>query len=111
VDGVSSGMIVDFLVDPSFPGVGNLLLNRLLRFFVDNNMDLAGSLMLPQTGESRVLKDNGFFTCPKALEPQPFPVIYRRLSPQTEGNHGEGTPDPFLQLNHWFLTMGDYDAI
>ena len=113
VEGMSSGMIVDFLVDPSVPEAGSFLLNRLLRFFVDNNMDLAGSLMLPQTEESRILKANGFFTCPKALEPQPFPVIYRRLRPQEEGegNPGAGTSDPLLQLNHWFLTMGDYDAI
>jgi len=104
-------MIVDFLVDPSLPDAGNFLIDRLLRFFVANNMDLAGSLMLPQTEESRILKANGFFTCPKALEPQPFPVIYRKFSPQWEGNPGEVTPDPFLQLNHWFLTMGDYDAI
>ena len=111
VEGMSAGMIVDFLVDPNVPAAGNSLINHLLRFFIDNNMDLAGSLMLPQTEESRILKANGFFTCPKALEPQPFPVIYRRLSPQGEGNHEEGTSDPFLQLNHWFLTMGDYDAI
>ncbi|TGE33813.1 GNAT family N-acetyltransferase [Desulfosporosinus sp. Sb-LF] len=103
VEGMASGMIVDFLVDPNVTDAGNLLINRLLRFFVDNNMDLAGSLMLPHTEESHILKANGFFTCPKALEPQPFPVIYRRLIPQEE--------DPFLQLNHWFLTMGDYDAI
>lgn len=102
VAGLTSGMIVDFLVDPSVPAAGNSLINRLLRFFVDNNMDLAGSLMLQYTEESRILKANGFFTCPKALEPQPFPVIYRKLSPQGEEN---------LQLNHWFLTMGDYDAI
>ncbi|KUO72781.1 MAG: hypothetical protein APF81_00735 [Desulfosporosinus sp. BRH_c37] len=106
VEGMPSGMIVDFLVDPSVPDAGNFLLNRLLRFFVDNNMDLAGSLMLPQTEESRILKAHGFFTCPKALEPQPFSVIYRRLSPLVNGNQ-----DQFLQLKHWFLTMGDYDAI
>jgi hypothetical protein len=113
VDGMSTGMIVDFLVDPSVPGTGNFLINRLLRYFVDNNMVLAGSLMLPHTEESHILKANGFFTCPKALEPQPFPVIYRKLRPQEvgEGYPGEGTSDPFLQLNHWFLTMGDYDAI
>lgn len=117
VEGISSGMIVDFLVDPSVPAAGTLLLNRLLRFFVDNNMDLAGSLMLPHTEESRILKANGFITCPKALEPQPFPVIYRRLSPHGEEEREEKadqvkrTQDPLLQLNHWFLTMGDYDAI
>lgn len=70
-------------------------------------MDLAGSLMLPHTEESRILKAEGFFTCPKALEPQPFPVIYRRFSP----SFGEDYNDSFLQLNRWFLTMGDYDVI
>lgn len=111
VAAMPTGMIVDFLVNPSVPDAGDLLIKRLLRFFDENNMDLAGSLMLQHTEESRLLKANGFFTCPKALEPQPFPVIYRRLSPQGEENHGEGTPDTFLQLNRWFLTMGDYDAI
>lgn len=117
VEGMSSGMIVDFLVDPSAPVVGNLLINRLLQFFVDSQMELAGSLMLPHTEESRLLKANGFFTCPKAFEPQPFPVIYRRLSTNTDVANSQGganpdpCPDPCLQLNHWFLTMGDYDAI
>ncbi|HBW37914.1 GNAT family N-acetyltransferase [Desulfosporosinus sp. BICA1-9] len=118
VEGLSSGMIVDFLIDPCVPDAGTLLINRLLRFFVDNNMDMAGSLMMPHTEESRLLKGNGFFTCPKALEPQPFPVIYRRLRLQGGGvgshekeDHGDGVQDPFLQRNHWFLTMGDYDAI
>lgn len=116
VAAMPTGMVVDFLVDPSVPDTGDLLIKSLLRFFVQNNMDLAGSLMLQHTEESRLLKANGFFTCPKALEPQPFPVIYRRLSPQGEEHHGdenhnEGTPDPLLPLNHWYLTMGDYDAI
>ncbi|MHB1651888.1 MAG: GNAT family N-acetyltransferase [Desulfitobacteriaceae bacterium] len=118
VEAMSTGMIVDFLVDPSLPAAGKYLVNRLLRFFVANNMDLAGSLMLPHTEESRILKANGFFTCPKALEPQPFPVIYRRLRPPLEEEAAkakvkeeEDYDDSFLQLNRWFLTMGDYDVI
>jgi len=103
VNGMSSGMIVDFLVDPRHPAAGNKLVRRLLRFFVANNMDLAGSLMLSHTEESRILKAEGFFTCPKALEPQPFPVVYRSFSPPLE--------DPYLDLKRWFLTMGDYDVI
>ncbi|SHH30537.1 GNAT family N-acetyltransferase [Desulfosporosinus lacus] len=112
VASMSSGMIVDFLVDSEHPAAGNCLVNTLLRFFVDKNMDLAGSLMMPHTEESRILKGNGFFTCPKSFEPQPFPVIYRRLGP-LKGNYKEGEKDddPFLRLNQWFLTMGDYDVI
>jgi len=118
VEAMSSGMIVDFLVDPSHPAAGNSLINQLLHFFAANSMDLAGSLMLPHTEESHLLKAEGFFTCPKALEPQPFPVIYRRLSSpfeeeavQGQVNEQEDYHDPLLQLNQWFLTMGDYDVI
>jgi len=118
VDAMSTGMIVDFLVDPTLPVAGKYLVNRLLRFFVSNNMELAGSLMLPHTEESRILKAQGFFTCPKALEPQPFPVVYRKFSPpldeqavKAEVKEAEDSSDPFLQLSRWFLTMGDYDVI
>lgn len=103
VEGMSSGMIVDFLVDPRYPAAGNKLVRHLLRFFVTNNMDLAGSLMLSHTEEARILKTEGFFTCPKTLEPQPFPVVCRSFSPPLE--------DQFLDLSRWFLTMGDYDVI
>ncbi|MHB8073368.1 GNAT family N-acetyltransferase [Desulfosporosinus fructosivorans] len=121
VDAMASGMIVDFLIDPSHPATGSLLVNRLLRFFVDNKMDLAGSLMMPHTEEARILKANRFFTCPKALEPQPFRVVYRRFKPALGDENAkmsvkvnekeENNGDSFLQLNHWFLTMGDYDVI
>jgi len=109
---MDSGMIVDFLVDPSHPAAGSVLVNRLLRFFVDQKMELAGSLMLPHTEEFGFLKANSFFTCPKFLEPQPFRVIYRRFSSlKGDPKEGEKNDDPFLQLNQWFLTMGDYDVI
>lgn len=110
--GITSGMIVDFLVDPSHSAAGNCLINALLHFFIQNDMSLAGSLMLPHTEESRLLKAEGFITCPKALEPQPFPVIYRRFKPlKGYPKEGEKDSDPLLQLKHWFLTMGDYDVI
>lgn len=113
VAGMSSGMIVDFLVAPGHPAASKYLVSHLLHTFSANKMDLAGSLMLSHTEESRILKEVGFFTCPKVLEPQPFPVIYRKLgSPgEKDSNHGEEIPDPFLQLNNWFITMGDYDVI
>ena len=104
VASMASGMIVDFLMAPGHPAGGSCLVNTLLSFFAEQKLELAGSLLLPHTEEARILKKNGFFTCPKALQPQPFPVVYRRLNSGTE-------KDPFLQLNHWFLTMGDYDVI
>lgn len=119
VAGMDSGMVVDFLVEPGHPAAGDILLQRLLRFFAANNMDLAGSLMLPHAEEYRLLKANGFFTCPRALEPQPFPVIYQSFAPRNDQEEAAFQPDkpnsnaddPFCQLNRWFLTMGDYDAV
>lgn len=104
VSDLASGMIVDFLVNPDYPETGRLLLSHLLGYFSSKKMELAGALMLPHTEEFRILKAHRFFTCPQFLEPQPFRIVYRRfLPPETE--------DFFLQLNNWFLTMGDYDVI
>lgn len=113
---INSGMVVDFLVDPKHPDAGGCLIRSLLRHFIQQGMNLAGSLMLPHTEESDLLKSEGFFTCPKALEPQPFPVVYRSFKPsdkftQEASQKGEKDSDPLLQLNRWFLTMGDYDVI
>ena len=126
VDGIASGMVVDFLVEPGHAAAGHALLRRLLQDFAGKGMELAGCLMLSHTEESRILKANRFFTCPKSLEPQPFPLIYRRFtSPEKETPEDHGpehqaarspespgrSEDPFLKLKNWFLTMGDYDAV
>ncbi|MHB8125722.1 MAG: GNAT family protein [Desulfitobacteriaceae bacterium] len=103
VQGITSGMIVDFLIDETHPQAGQALLSRILTYFQDQNMQLAGTLMLEHCQEFKLLKQQGFFKCPKTLEPQPFPVIYRSHSTDLNNN--------FLQLNNWFLTMGDYDVI
>jgi GNAT superfamily N-acetyltransferase len=107
VQGMQAGMIVDVLVVEGLPrSAGRALVGSLLRDFAARGAELAGSLMLPHTEESRLLKAAGFLTCPRSLEPQPFPVIYRRLK-----NPDESSPDPLADLSRWFLTMGDYDVI
>ncbi len=103
VEGISSGMIVDFLVDRAHPQAGHALLSQILAVFQDQNMQLAGTLMLEHCQEYKLLKQHGFFKCPKTFEPQPFPVIYR--------SHNTDSTTEFPQLNNWFLTMGDYDVI
>lgn len=104
VDGISSGMIVDFLIGSEDGLAGEILVNSIIKYFVDKNVDLVGTLMLPHTNEYNILRKNKFYICPKFLEPQPFPVIYRS---HTYGGNNELMYD----LKNWFLTMGDYDVI
>jgi len=104
VSSISSGMIVDFLVLPQHTQAADALIQTLLQFFVQNGMELAGSLMMNHAEEYRYLLSNGFFKCPKSLEPQPFPLIYR-------AHPGFVEDHTFQNFNNWFITMGDYDAI
>ena len=105
VANISSGMIVDFLVLPHHTHAADALIQSLLQFFVKSGMELAGSLMMSHSEEYRSLSNTGFFKCPKSLEPQPFPVIYRAHT-NFDKDHAA-----FRNFNNWFLTMGDYDVI
>ncbi len=107
VAGISSGMVVDMLVAKGVPvEAGKSLVSHLLKDLAGQGASLAGSLMLPHTEEYRILRASGFFRCPRALEPQPFPLC---LLPLTEaGDSGRG---PLTDLARWFFTMGDYDVV
>lgn len=102
ISGVSCGMVVDFMVsgENSFI-MGKSLVEKLMFRFNEEGTVLAGCLMNSHTKEQNILKQSGFFQCPKRLEPQPFSVIYR--------NHADIQSKP--GFNEWFLTMGDYDVI
>ncbi len=107
VEGLRAGMVVDMLVIEGLPrSAGKLLLTVLLSDLAARGASTAGSLMLSHTEESRILRANGFLRCPRALEPQPFPFCYLRLTTDEKGG-----PDPLANLEQWFLTMGDYDVI
>jgi hypothetical protein len=101
--GIKCGMIVDFLILKKETNAGETLIREIMRYFISNNMELAGALMLKHTEEYTLLKRNFFCRCPHFLEPQPFPMIYRE--------HIEMDLKSLTNINHWFLTMGDYDVI
>ena len=104
VDGVNSGMIVDFLLNSNSSLVGDILVNTIIEYFKTKDIDLIGSLMLGHTLEYKTLKNNKFYKCPKKFEPQAFPVVYREHT--KVGNNQFAS-----KLENWFLTMGDYDVI
>jgi GNAT superfamily N-acetyltransferase len=106
VEGVACGMVVDLLVEPSQHGRlgGKMLLHHATRRFKQQDLDLAGCLMLPHAEEANLLRRQGYVLCPRALQPQPFHVILRM-------HNGEPDSRQLLDLRNWFLTMGDFDAI
>ncbi len=104
VAGMKCGMVVDFLVEKDHDGTGLALIHTMETFFYIQGVGLLGCLMQKHFEEAVCLKKAGFFICPRKLEPQPFAIIYRELTPDAALE----TIDDFSQ---WFFTMGDYDVI
>lgn len=104
VAGMKCGMVVDFLVEEEKKNVAMELLRHLEKYFYSQNVGLMGCLMQKNIEEASWLKKFGFFRCPKFMEPQPFPIIYRKF------NDFDGE-ELFEDFSNWFFTMGDYDVI
>ena len=100
--GMRAGLVVDLVVRPGDGAALAGLLEAALAEFATAQAALAVALASPHTEEHVGLRHAGFFPCPRALEPQPFPVILRR--------HAEAPPVPD-RLTAWLLAMGDYDAV
>lgn len=104
VAGMQCGMLADFIFAPGYAQQANILLRFMLRLMQNQGASIAGSLMLMHTEEASLLRKNGFFCCPKRLEPQPFPLIIKIFDPSLNKT---GIKD----LSNWFFCMGDYDVI
>jgi GNAT superfamily N-acetyltransferase len=106
IEGIACGMVVDFLIEPGECGRlgGEVLLQRAAEHFHQQDLDLAGCLMLPHADEIKALRRQGYLLCPRRLQPQPFRVVVR-------GFEGGQHSACLLDLRNWFLTMGDFDAI
>lgn len=106
VNGMNCGMIVDFLFDKGEIDCGNALIDQMKQYFDEKQVGLWGCLMNPVTEEAMCLKRADFFKCPRFLEPQPFPIIYRQFNSLEEEE--QRVTDKF---ENWFFTMGDYDVM
>lgn len=104
VAGMRCGMIVDFLVDRGCDDIGNMLIQKARSYFKDCQAGLSGCLMQSFTEEASMLRKNRYFRCPRFLEPQPFPIIFRQFHDIPENS-------VLNDFNNWFFTMGDYDVI
>ena len=106
IEEIPCGIVVDFLVESTPIGriAGKALLQTALRRFEDMNLDLAGCLMLPGVEEIELLVNQGFVKCPTWLLPQPLHILMHI-------DKDAPSRDMLGDLNSWFLTMGDYDAV
>ena len=96
------GMIVDFLFEKTKISEGTCLLQHVVKQFKTEGVSLMGCLMQEHFEEAVCLRKTGFFKCPKKLEPQPFPIIFRKF---------KNVPGETENFYNWFFTMGDYDVI
>lgn len=106
IEAIACGMVVDFLVEPTERGrlAGEVLLHEAAGHFQEQDLDLAGCLMLPHAEEIKLLRRQGYILCPRWLQPQPFPVILLV-------HDGAARTKNLQDFGSWFLTMGDFDAV
>lgn len=106
VEGVPCGMIVDILAAPT--PEGNKAAAAMIAAFNAHaraqGAALGLCLMLRQHPVVQALRRNGYFICPKPFRPREFPILLHWNSPGP-------APADLFDLNKWYLTMGDYDAV
>lgn len=98
------GMVANFLFLNDYEKEAKALLKHVLYILQEQGAILAGCLMQSFADEAKILRKFGFFVCPKALEPQPFPFII---------NVSDKNPNLHMTMDfkNWFFTMGDYDIV
>ena len=106
LEGVRTGLIMDFLVEPGSRGeqAGLQLAQESIGWFQSTQADLAGCLMLPHSQEYAILRRAGYVECPERFAPQAFRLTTISLSPQVSN-------DVLAQRNRWFVTMANHDAV
>ena len=106
IQGLSCGNIVDFLVMSTKIGqlAGEVLVYEAIRIFEGQDLDLVGCMMLPSAEEVKILRRQGLILCPTWLQPQPIPIILKADKDYPYWNQ-------LSDINNWFLTMGDHDAV
>lgn len=105
VAGMKCAMVADFLFVSGHEKAAKKMLRRLLVDLMHMGADVSGCMVSPNSEEAKMIRNMGFFRCPKKFEPIPFRFIFRQLD----------TTDDSLKIatdfKNWFFTMGDFDDI
>lgn len=106
IEGISTGLIMDLLVEPTRLGeeAGLLLIERAVDESEATGAALSGCLMLPHTQEYGLLKRMGYVEPPERFSPQAFRLMATCLSPEIPATY-------LAERTHWFMTMANHDAV
>lgn len=106
IESIPCAVLVDILVEKTPEGqrAARTLVAAFNRHARAQEAALGLCLMSRSSPIIRALRRNGYIICPKAFLPREFPILLHWNSPGP-------APADLLDLNNWYLTMGDYDAV
>ncbi len=104
VAGIRCAMLADLLFLKGHELEAKSLIRKVLNLLREQGADMAGCMMLSHCAEQLLLRQLGFFRCPKFMEPQPFPLCIHQFREPLESVN-------VADLKNWFFTMGDYDVV
>ena len=101
--GVETGMILDFLTEPSQRGqvAGLRLITAATQTLKQAGSAAVVCRMLRHTEECHLLRRQGYVLLPARLDPWPITLIGRLWLENV-------SPAAFFSRNHWFYTLGDW---
>jgi len=97
------GFIVDILCVPDDELV-KALLRRAIEEFQQNRVAICGCVMTKNNRYYRSLLDCGFISAPDVINPRTYTLDAYIASESVDEN-------VFLNLDNWFITLGDWDLI
>ena len=105
IRGIPIGLIMDFLLEPGKRGelAGDLLLEKVWRYFQEEKVAMGGGLALPHTVECEVMERSGYRRCPDRFSPRLFRVAFNCYAPTLPATDQ-------IRPTDWFLTIADYEA-
>jgi len=106
IEGIPSALLVDVLVEKTTEGnrAAKSLIAAFNRLGRARGAALGLCLILKHSPLIPALRRHGYIICPKVFLPREFPILLHWNSP------GRAPADLF-DLNNWYLTLGDYDAV
>jgi hypothetical protein len=105
IRGISTGLIMDFLVEegPDGDKASLLLLEKIRCYFQKENVALTGGIFFQHTQEYRNLRQAGYFPVPRFLAPRLFRVAFNCFNQSFP-------PTNKVRREDWFLSIADYEA-
>jgi hypothetical protein len=104
--GINVGFIMDLVTSEKGSDRGRGLIRSALEYFWNQNVAIAAALCFLNCIEYRILREEGFFICPKWIRPNPFVLC---MKPSTH-NQDEVDGNILMDSRNWFFMFGDFQV-